>query len=110
MDALWLDMPEPRRPYEVVLTVPREDGGEPLVPRALPTVVLGCWSATQVVASVTVLAARPSAAVAAAEALVPDLAEAAGAIVTVKAAPPGQSRKSGRSSACKKERPHRIKV
>jgi hypothetical protein len=85
MDTLWRDMPEQRRPYEVVLTVPREDGGEPLVPRALSAVVLGCWSATQVVASVTVLAARPSMAVAAAEALVPDLAQAAGVIVTVKA-------------------------
>ena len=86
MDALWPDMPEQRRPYEVVLTVPRQDGGEPLVQRVLPAVVLGCWSATQVVASVTVLAARPSMAVAAAGALVPDLAQAVGAIVTVKAA------------------------
>ena len=86
MDALWPDMPEQRRPYEVVLTVPREDGGEPLVPRALPAAVLGCWSTTQVVASVTVLAARPSMAVAAAEALVPELARAAGALMTVKAA------------------------
>jgi len=86
MDALWPDMPEQRRPYEVMLTVPREDGGEPLVPRALPAVVLGCWSAEQVVASVTVMAARPSMAVAVAEALMPDLAQAAGAIVTVKPA------------------------
>jgi len=60
MDALWPDMPEQRRRYEVVVTVPREDGGEPLVPRALPAVVLGCWSATLVTASVTVMAARPS--------------------------------------------------
>jgi hypothetical protein len=91
MDALWPDMPEQRRPYEVILTVPREDGGEALVPRTLPAVVLGCWSATQVVASVTVLAARPSTAVAAAEALVPDLAQATGVIVTVKAAGEGIS-------------------
>jgi hypothetical protein len=84
-------MPEQRRPYEVVLTVPREDGGEPLVPRALPAVVLGCWSATQVVASVTVLAARPSVAVATAEALMPDLAQAAGVVVTVKSAEEGTS-------------------
>jgi hypothetical protein len=89
MDALWPDMPEQRRPYEVVLTVPREDGGEPLVPRTLPAVVLGCWSATQVVASVTVLAAQLSVAVAAAEALVPDLAHAAGVTVSVKAADEG---------------------
>jgi hypothetical protein len=96
MDALWPDMPERPRPYEVVLTVPHEDGGEPLVPRALPAVVLGCWSATQVVASVTVLAARPSVAVAAAEVVVPDLAQAAGVIVSVKAAgegPGGQVRR-----------------
>jgi hypothetical protein len=75
---MWPDMPEQRRPYEVMLTLPREDGGEALVPRTLPAVVLGCWSATQVVASVTVLAARPSVAVAAAEALIPDLAHASG--------------------------------
>ena len=72
-----------------MLTVPREDGGEPLVPRALPALVLGCWCATRVLASVTVLAARPSAAVAAAGALVPDLAHAAGVIVTVKSADEG---------------------
>src|SRR3984957_5027119 len=59
MDALWPDMPEQRRPYEVVVTAPREDGGEPLVPRSLPAVVLCCWSATLVTASVTVMAARP---------------------------------------------------
>ena len=84
IDALWPHLPEQRRPYEVVVTVPREDGGEPLVPRSLPAVVFGCWSATQVAASVTVLASRPSMAVAAAEALVPELAQAAGAAVTVK--------------------------
>lgn len=54
------------------------------MPRSLRAVVFGCWSATQVVASVTVLASRPSMAVAAAEALVPELAQAAGAVVTVK--------------------------
>jgi hypothetical protein len=89
MDALWPDMPEQRRPCEVVVTVPREDGGEPLVPRSLPIVVLCCWSATLVTASVTVMAARPSLAVAAAEALVPVLARAAGARVAVKAAGEG---------------------
>jgi hypothetical protein len=86
MDALWPDMPEQRRPHEVVVTVPREDGGEPLVPRSLPALVLGCWSAALVTASVTVMAARPSLAVAAAGALMPELARAAGALVTVKAA------------------------
>jgi hypothetical protein len=86
MDALWPDMPERRRPHEVVVTVPREGGGEPLVPRSLPALVPGCWSATLVTAPVTVMAARPSLAVAAAEALMPELARAAGALVTVKAA------------------------
>jgi hypothetical protein len=56
------------------------------VPHALPHAVLGCWSADQVVASVTVLASRPSGAVATAEALVPELARSAGAVVTVRAA------------------------
>ena len=67
------------------MTVPRGDGGEPLVPRVLPPEVLGCWSADQVTASVTVLASRPSGAVAAVEALVPELARSAGAVVTVRA-------------------------
>ena len=86
MDALWPELAEHRRPFEVVMTVPREDGGEPFVPHALPRGVLGCWSADQVVASVTVLASRPSGAVAAAEALVPELARSAGAVVTVRTA------------------------
>jgi hypothetical protein len=86
MDALWPELAEQRRAFEVVVTVPRGDGGGPLVPRALPPEVLGCWSADQVVASVTVLAARPSGAVAAAEALVPELTRSAGAVVTVRAA------------------------
>jgi hypothetical protein len=86
MDALWPDMPGQRRPYEVVVTVPREDGGEPFVPRSSPAVVLGCWNAWLVTASVTVMAARPSLAVAAAEALVLEFAQAAGAVVTVKVA------------------------
>jgi hypothetical protein len=42
MDALWTDLPEQRQPFEIALIVPREDRGEPLVPRALPTEVLGC--------------------------------------------------------------------
>jgi hypothetical protein len=85
MDVLWPELAGQRRAFEVVVTVPRGDGGEPLVPRALPPEVLGCWSADQV-ASVTVLAARPSGAVAAAEALVPELTRSAGAVVTVRAA------------------------
>jgi hypothetical protein len=76
MDALWPDMPGQRRPHEVVVTVPR----------SLPAVVLGCWSTTLVTAPVTVMAARPSLAGAAAGALMPELARAAGALVTVKAA------------------------
>jgi hypothetical protein len=65
-------------------------------------VVLGCWSATQLVASVTVLAARPSAAVAPAQALVPDLAQAAGVTVSVKGADegaPGARRPAARGRA-----------
>jgi len=70
----------------VVATVPRTDGGEPLVPHALPPEVLGCWSADKVMASVTVLTVRPSLAVAAVERLVPELAPSARAVVTVRAA------------------------
>jgi hypothetical protein len=86
IEALWPELPEQRRPFEVMLTAPREDRDEPLVPRALPPEVLGCWSADQVTVSATVLAPRPSAAVAAVEALVPELAGAAGVDVTVRAA------------------------
>ena len=86
MDVLWPELAGQRQAFEVVVTVPRGDGVEPLVPRALPPEVLGCWSADQVVASVTVLAARPSGALAAAEALLPELAQSAGAVVTVRAA------------------------
>ena len=86
MDALWPEMAGQRRAFEVVVAVPREDGGEPLVPRALPPEVLGCWSADQVVASVTVLCSGPSRAIAAVEALMPELARAAGAVVTVRGA------------------------
>lgn len=86
MDVLWPELVEERRAFEVVVTVPRQDGGEPLVPRALPPEVFGCWSADKVVASVTVLGSRPSRAVAAVEAPVPELARAAGAVVMVRAA------------------------
>ena len=77
-----------RRSYEVVLVVPRVDGGEPLVPCALPPQVLGVWSADRVTVSAVLSAARPSGAVAAVEALVPELARAAGAVVTVRPALP----------------------
>ena len=86
MDALWPGLAKQRRPFEVVVMVPREDGGEPLVPRVLPPEVLGSWSAAQVVASVTVLAAQPSSAIAPAEVLIPELTRAAGAVFTAKAA------------------------
>jgi hypothetical protein len=86
MGALWPELAGQRRTWEVVVTVPREDGGEPLVPRTLPPEVLGCWSAEKVVASVMVLAWRPSSAVAAVEALVSGLTRSAGAVVTVRAA------------------------
>jgi hypothetical protein len=87
MEAPWPGLPEQRRPYEVVLSVPREDGGEPLVPYALPSEILACWSAEKVTASAVVSAASPSNAVAAVEALVPGLAQAAGAVVTASPAP-----------------------
>ena len=47
------------QPFEVVLVVPRKDGGEPLVPRDLPAEVLACWFVDRVVVSATVTAARP---------------------------------------------------
>lgn len=83
MEALWPDLPEQKRPYEVVVTVPCQDGGEPLVPRDLPPEVFGCWQANQLTVSATVIASRPSRAVAAVEALIPELAGATGASVTV---------------------------
>lgn len=82
MEALWPELPEQCRPYDVLLTAPREDKGEPLVPRELPPEVLACWTADTV--SATVVASRPSRAVAAVHALVPQLAEATGAAVTVR--------------------------
>jgi hypothetical protein len=88
MDVLWPELAGQRRAFEVMVTVPRGDGGEPLVPRALPPEALGWWSADRVAASVTVLAARPSGAVVAAEALVHDLARSAGVVVTARAARP----------------------
>lgn len=34
IDVLWPELAEQRRAFEVVVTMPRQDGGEPLVPRA----------------------------------------------------------------------------
>jgi hypothetical protein len=86
MTALWPDLAEQRRTYEVILTVPRQDGAGPSVPRTLPARVTDAWSAEQTVVSITVLATYPSGALAAVEALLPDLARAAGSTITVKAA------------------------
>lgn len=85
LDVLFPELAEQRREFEVVISARRDDGGGPLVPRTLPAEVLGCWSADQVVVSLTVLASRPSGAVAAAEVLVPDLACSPLASVTVRA-------------------------
>jgi hypothetical protein len=76
--------PAGRHLIEVVVTAPREDGGEPLVLRVLPPEVLGCWAADRVSASVAVLTARASSAVPTAEALLSELSGAAGAVVTVR--------------------------
>jgi hypothetical protein len=84
--VLWGELPGHRRPFEVVLIVPREDENEPLVPRVLPPEVLGCWSADQVIVSAAVLASGPTGAIAAVESLVPELTRSAGASVTVRAA------------------------
>jgi hypothetical protein len=35
VDVLWPEPTGQRRRFEVVVTVPREDGGEPLVPLAM---------------------------------------------------------------------------
>lgn len=58
LDALWPEFSGQQRRFEVVVTVPREDGGEPLAPRTLPPEVLTCWSADQVIVSATVVASR----------------------------------------------------
>jgi hypothetical protein len=72
----WPELAEQRRAFEVVVTVPREGDEEPLVPCALPPEVLGYWSADKVIMSAMVRALGHSGAVAAAEALVPELARA----------------------------------
>ena len=90
MTALWPDLPEARRLYEAVIRVPRDDEGRPLVPLSLPDGVVGCWSAGSATISLTVRAARPSAAVAAAEVLAPDLANSGRVEVTVRPAGDGQ--------------------
>lgn len=83
LNVLFPELAETARPFEVTLTAPRADGGEPLVPAVLPDGVLGCWQADSAVVSVTVLASRASGAVAAVEALLPDMAGARGAKFTV---------------------------
>ena len=80
-----LGAPGECRAFEVVATVPRSDGGEPLVPRDLPPEVLGCWSADQLTVSATVISAQPSGAVAAVEELMPELARG---VVTVRPVSP----------------------
>lgn len=72
------------RSFEVVVTAPRP-AGELLDPSALPGGVDGYWTAGAVSASARVRAARPSAAAALVEELVPALADAPGAVVTVRA-------------------------
>lgn len=86
LTALFPEIPEDDREFEVTLTALRADGGLPLVPTVLPKGVIGCWSAESAVASVTVMASRASLAVAAVEALLPDLAGVAGAKFEVRAA------------------------
>jgi hypothetical protein len=85
MEALWPDLPEERRTFEVVVTVAREDGGELPAPRALPPEVRGGWSAGQITVKATVRASSASRAVAVIEALVPELTRAVGATMTVRA-------------------------
>jgi hypothetical protein len=82
MERLWPEQAGEQCPYKVVTTVPREDGGEPLVPYDLPPEVLACWSADQVTVSATMTASGPSRAVAALDALAPELAGASRASVT----------------------------
>jgi hypothetical protein len=84
MDAPLPELPEQHRSFEVVVRAPRQDRGEPLVPRVLPPEVLGCWSADDVIVSATVLTSGPSLAVAAVEILVPEATCTAGAAVTVR--------------------------
>lgn len=85
LNALFPEILDEDREFAVTLTSPRADDGEPLVPTVLPKGVLGCWSAGSVIVSVTVMASRASGAVAAVEALLPDLAGAAGASFEVRA-------------------------
>lgn len=85
LNALFPEIIDEEREFAVTLTAPRPDDGEPLVPAVLPKGVLGCWSAESVIVSVNVMASRASGAVAAVEALLPDLARAAGASFEVRA-------------------------
>jgi hypothetical protein len=78
----------PRQQFEVTVTVPREDGGELLVPRVShPPGVMAVCTAKLAQAVMTVHAVRKSAALAIAGALVPELAEASGAIAEVRPLP-----------------------
>jgi hypothetical protein len=87
MEAVRPELASQWRLFEVVMTVPRSDGGEPLVPFTLSAGVLTCWSADEIIVSATVLAGRPSTALAAAEALMPELPEAAKVLITVQPTP-----------------------
>jgi hypothetical protein len=89
MEALWPELPDEHRRFEVVVTVAREDGGEIPAPRALPPEVRGWWSAGHATVKATVMASSASRAVAVMEALVPELTRAAGATVTAHA--PGEA-------------------
>lgn len=84
LNALFPEILEEDREFQVTLTAPRADGGLPLVPAVLPGGVIACWSAESAVVSATVMASRASIAVAAVEALLPDLAGAAGARFEVR--------------------------
>jgi hypothetical protein len=84
--ALRPELPEQRRSFEVVVIVPREDGGEPLVPYSLPPELLGCWPADQVIVSATSARGGRRRLAAAVEELVPEMTRAARAAVMVRVA------------------------
>jgi hypothetical protein len=89
LNVYAMDMPSEMtaqgRQFEVVMTVPRLGGSVPLMPRELPDGVFGAWGAVTVTISATVTAAGAGQAVAAVEAIVPDLARADGITVQVHA-------------------------
>ena len=88
METQWPEQAGEQCPYKVVTTVPREDGGEPLVPYDLPPEVLACWSADQVTVSATMTASGPSRAVAALDAVAPGASWRQRARRLLTAAPP----------------------